>query len=335
MNILKKLYLKLNRKYKYLQRDLAGRVGLYNEFYRSARGNRIIIYHGICKKAPLRFNTLFVTEKIFEAHLRFYKKYFQAVSLADFYNNNFSRDRFTVCLTFDDGFANNHKYVLPLLEKYEIPATFFVTTIRKEGYDILWNDLLTISSVKGPGEIIFENEVFNKNSRNTYVSSITKKTLSETLKESGFDTKKKMMALLKPYTSFKQVRELDDYWMQMTADEIKEASESPFITIGSHSCYHNDLAKISLTEMTEELNGSKTFLENIIHKRVTQFAFPYGNYSPAVIEEAVKAGYDQLLAAEFIYPQDKNNSLMKERMGVNPFISVTNQMLGIINGNYE
>lgn len=33
-----------------------------------------------------------------------------------------------VCLTFDDGFANAFEHVLPTLERYAVPATFFVVT---------------------------------------------------------------------------------------------------------------------------------------------------------------------------------------------------------------
>jgi len=335
MSFLSKISSKISHRAVMSLRELKAMLGFYNRFYKEARGARILIYHGVCLENHTRFNSLFVVKKTFEAHLQFYKKYFHIVSLDDFYKNNFKKDRFNICITFDDGFANNYKYVVPLLETYNVPATFFVTAIRNAGYDILWNDFLTIVSVNGPDQFVFQDEMFKKNSRNTYISSITKKTLSETLKQSGFDAKKEMMLLLEPYASFKQKKELEDYWLQMTNEEIKKAAVSSFVTIGSHSYHHNDLAKISSIEGSYELRESKTFLENIIQKPVTQFAFPYGSYSPIVIDEAIKAGYEQLLAAEFIYPDDKHNPLMKERMGVNPFISVTNQMLGIIKGNYE
>ena len=310
-------------------------LGMYERLYKSARGSRIIIYHGVCKKNSTRFNTLFVTKKTFEAHLLFYKKYFHIISLADFYNGNFNNDRFNICLSFDDGFANNYKYVLPLLEKHKIPATFFVTAIRKEGYDILWNDFLTLSSVKVPEKIVVEQEVFYKSNSNTYISSATRKTLSVTLRQVGFEGKRKMMTLLRPYASFWQDNDLSDYWLQMTIDEIKKASASPFVTIGSHGYWHNDLAKIAIPEMAEELRQSKAFLESITNKTITGIAFPYGSYSENVVEESLKAGYKQLLAAEFLYQDDKNNMLIKERMGINPFVSIRNQMYAIIKGNYE
>ncbi len=43
-------------------------------------------------------------------------------------NEFLTTERAGVLLTFDDGFANNAKNVLPLLEEYQAPAVFFVTT---------------------------------------------------------------------------------------------------------------------------------------------------------------------------------------------------------------
>jgi hypothetical protein len=77
---------------------------------------------------------------------------------------------------------------------YQLPATFFVTAIRKEGYDILWNDFLTIASVTGP-QLIFTCEmkvVYQTKTPNTYfICKRTGRTLAETLRDQNFPAKKK------------------------------------------------------------------------------------------------------------------------------------------------
>ena len=47
---------------------------------------------------------------------------------AEWVKHQSKQSKKTVCLTFDDGYANNFKYCLPELEKYEFNATFYVTT---------------------------------------------------------------------------------------------------------------------------------------------------------------------------------------------------------------
>src|SRR5206468_10193539 len=142
MNILSKIYSKAHTKWKYTFNDVRSRFGLNENLFSTARGKRIVIYHGICLSDPTRFNSIFLKLKTFESHLQFYKKYFHIISLDDYYNQRFNKERFNICITFDDGFANNYKYGLPLLEKYRMPAAFFITAIRDAGYDILWNDIL-------------------------------------------------------------------------------------------------------------------------------------------------------------------------------------------------
>src|SRR5688572_2303523 len=130
MSILVDKITRLQSRMRNWRREAVWRLGLSRSFYARARGSRILVYHGVCRQDHLRYNTLFVTEKMIEEQFRLYKEYFNTVSLDSYWKNEYDPEKFTIALTFDDGFANNHKYVLPLLEKYELPATFFITGIR-------------------------------------------------------------------------------------------------------------------------------------------------------------------------------------------------------------
>jgi peptidoglycan/xylan/chitin deacetylase (PgdA/CDA1 family) len=50
--------------------------------------------------------------------------------------------------------------------------------------------------------------------------------------------------------------------------------------VGSHTCSHADLNQLSLAEAGHELLQSKSDLENLLQKPVTQFCYPYGHFSP-------------------------------------------------------
>jgi peptidoglycan/xylan/chitin deacetylase (PgdA/CDA1 family) len=324
-------YYHIRKRLKGLPKDAAWHLGLNRQFVKKTKGSRILVYHGICKNKPLQFNTLFLTRKSFEEQLRFYKKYFNIVSLDDHFQQRFSNGKFNICLTFDDGFANNFKYVLPLLEQYEVPAAFFITGIREAGYDILWNDLLSIAYQYGPGKISFSGEEFGKGWDGKYKSSSASRLLGDVLRCTGFEQKSDM---IKAFASYKE-RVEKDYWLQMSEQEIKLMSASKWVTIGSHGYYHNDLSQIDSGLAKEEMIRSKQFLERVTGKEVKALAFPYGYYSRELVNEAKQSGYSQLLAGEFLFSDDARDTMLKERFSVNPFLSNINQMHANINGNYK
>ena len=62
--------------------------------------------------------------------------------------------------------------------------------------------------------------------------------------------------------------------------------------VGSHTCSHADLSRLSLAQARHELLQSKSDLENLLQKPVTQFCYPYGHFSPEHEALVSQAGYE-------------------------------------------
>lgn len=335
MKFLRKYIRGLKRKCIYTWQNFAGVYLLRNLLKIHAGKARIVTYHGICIKEHTKFNGIFLRKLTFESHLQFYKKYLNVISLDDYYKGNFHPLKFNICITFDDGFSNNHKYALPLLSKYQLPATFFITAIREAGGNILWNDYLGIFSRYGPKKLVYKNVLFNKNKQGRYISTVNGANLPEIIRSGDYDLKAEMIKTLSPIYDPTQNIQEEDFWLQMDEAQIKELASSTYCTIGTHGYYHNDLAKIPLEKAVKEMIDSKRYLEKITGSTITAMAFPYGTYTNDVVKEAKKAGYTQLLALHYDYPESYSDATMRERLIVNPYISVINQMHATIKGRYE
>ena len=334
MSSAKNFFSVLKRKKTHTLQNLAGIFGWNDSFFRGARGARILVYHGVCRTRPTRFNSLFITAKTFESHLRFYKKYFAVISMDDFYQKRFISGRFNICLTFDDGFANNHDYVLPLLRKYQLPAHFFVTAIRDAGESILWNDFLCQQQHFGPAAFSLGQQTYRRNRQLKYVDESRGTLLSEDLRRTDYPSKARMMQTLSAYYRPDKRIALADFWMQLTETQLRAMADAPGISIGGHGYFHNDLAMLAPAALSSELRQSKAWLEKITGKPVESMAFPYGSYSPAVVTAARSAGYRQLLAVDFNLAEDAREHDLRERFTVNPYISVNNQMIAVIKKKY-
>ena len=73
----------------------------------------------------------------------------------------------------------------------------------------------------------------------------------------------------------------------MSIDEVVEVSNNNIFEIGAHTMNHRDLGKCSLNEIEYEIKEAKYFLEKILNKNITTFAYPFGkkhNYNEYAIK---------------------------------------------------
>lgn len=97
--------------------------------------HKVVVYHTISKPdVPLPANIDISAER-FEQHLNWLARRRSRVApLRDLLTA--SHQKSLIAITFDDGYQDNLTVALPLLEKYELPATIFVTAdfINKNNY---------------------------------------------------------------------------------------------------------------------------------------------------------------------------------------------------------
>lgn len=87
---------------------------------------RILMYHQVLPQQIAHKNDLIVTVENLEEQFIYIKKNFEAVFFKDLEASKSLENK--IILTFDDGYYNNLEYLIPLLEKYQLKATIFVTT---------------------------------------------------------------------------------------------------------------------------------------------------------------------------------------------------------------
>lgn len=87
----------------------------------------VVFYHRVADQGA---NAWTCPRAIFRRQMLWLKSHAHMVSLADAQRRILSGDNRELCvsITFDDGYAENCDFALPLLEELEIPCTYFVAT---------------------------------------------------------------------------------------------------------------------------------------------------------------------------------------------------------------
>ena len=84
-------------------------------------------------------SSLIMPVSSFEEQMKFLAKKHEVVSMEGLLKHLSGRsNKFVVSVTFDDGYKDNLSYALPILEKFQIPVTIYITTRFPEGDTSMW-----------------------------------------------------------------------------------------------------------------------------------------------------------------------------------------------------
>ena len=296
------------------------------------KGNYILMYHGVSTAGGTQFNRRHASIACFTKQIKFLKKYCAVISLQHFFEGKFVSGKPNFALTFDDGYLNNFTNARHILEEFKCPATFFITGLNEVGDNILWADYVNIASVLTDKDIEVEGELFKKRG-NTYFSQPSGKSMYEVIKhqKADYSYKLKVKEAFGKHVSFENEPDIKEYWRLMSNEQIAETSRSPFIKIGSHGYYHNNLGTITHHEALDEISRSKKYLENLVQYEVKEIAYPDGSYTPSILTSAKQLGFNVQLAADhFLFNEKPDNPDIKRRNGIYTIDTCLNQLFTAI-----
>ena len=299
-------------------REFFFKIGFFPPFSKSKDNAIILMYHGVDSIGSKLFNSRHVSKSVFEKHLIFLKKNANIISLTDFFDKKFSKNKINIAITFDDGYENNYLYAVPLLKKYNIPASFFITGLNTTNCNILWADYLNIIEALWDKDIVVKEECYTKKNGH-YTSIQTGVLLSESLRNenNNFNFKNELTIAIPEILNIIKKEKYIEYWKLMNDSEIQEISMNSLFEIGSHGFYHNNIGNLKDFEIEYELIKSKEYLENLISKPIISIAYPDGSYSKSALNIANACGYKiQLATEDYLSNDDVNDERIMSRQGV-------------------
>lgn len=276
----------------------------FNKIFSNKRNYAVLCYHRISEKNKSHnkinpLSGLEVNQDIFEKQISYLVNNFKILKLNELEKHIENDDKeFAISITFDDGYLDNINLALPILKKYNTPASIFVITRFLNNKDFMWWYFLW-DNLNKKKSIKFNNE------------TIILKNKSDAVKWYGILSKK--VINLKEHEQYKFLKNIFDSgnkpnYKHLIFDSRKlfELSKNELIEIGSHTVNHNKLTSLSIDEVYLELKNSKQIIEEIINKKVNYLAYPYGGKDEVdskIVSIAKEVGYKMAFSTKRISDQ--------------------------------
>lgn len=283
----------------------------------------ILMYHQVCERSDDPWE-LAVHPGNFYEQLDYLRKNFQVVPVADL-ANGITRGKVgsnAVAITFDDGFRDNYTTAAPILDWFNMPAAFYVSTrsILEERiywWEVLQHVLFHTEVLPARFEMVIAHELL------TFAFRSDRALCSRAVNQirawnSSLPVPNERVALymllwsrLKSLAHEEQSTALDELraWagvadftscpaQTMSVREVRMLAESPLFSIGAHTVHHSMLSRQDRCQQDFEVRESKRQIEKWLGKPVSGFAYPYGNFNSTTRDILKEAGFTYGLSTE-------------------------------------
>jgi peptidoglycan/xylan/chitin deacetylase (PgdA/CDA1 family) len=257
----------------------------------------ILIYHQVLADYdPMRPDEM--DAATFEKHMSWLKDNFTVLTLGDavkqLKQGNLPANAAVV--TFDDGYENNASVALPILQKFNLPATFFIASDFLNG-GAMWNDKVIETVRHWPGDSI-------------HLDWTKAKEFDTSTPAARTESAKRLLLEFKYLPLEERASAADEFAgelaknmrLMMTDAQVIELHKAG-MEIGGHTCSHPILATLDDEQALAQIANNKHYLEELLGESISSFAYPNGrpdtDYTLATKKLVAKAGYDCAVSTSY------------------------------------
>jgi peptidoglycan/xylan/chitin deacetylase (PgdA/CDA1 family) len=226
---------------------------------------------------------------VFRLQMAFVQRAYQVVSLdelVDVLERGAQLPPRALVITFDDGYADNHRLGLPVLRALGLPATVYVATGAVDGGSPFWVAAARALALRAPGDVL---EVPGQPSIPLGPAArreVAAKTLTRALVPLRSDARAKLLSQAAAAAGL----DLDSVLAgtMLTWNQIRELHAAGW-TIGAHTVTHANVALATPEDAETDIIGSRDALAAALGTSVDHFCYPNSGgqhryVSPGVIE---------------------------------------------------
>ena len=286
----------------------------FGGFFSSRKKYAVLTYHNVCdhsipeNRVAFR-HSAFVNLDEFDRQMRYVAENCAVIPLQEMVERikeGKRADRFYVSITFDDGYEDNYRLALPILKRYALTATWFITSgfVDDRKYWPWWDLIADVSAnTDGPFSLTLDGEnreflLGNEAERRRFQVF-----LGEYVKNSPPEAVEEILNQLYALNGSKG---RENYFADWSA--VQDATQQGVLSAGGHTVTHVNLAQCADHGSSEIVEGKKA-IERAINQPITLFAYPFGNrasFDKSVVQAVRDAGF--MAAFTLLSGYNKRNS---------------------------
>lgn len=266
--------------------DVTGVLGALMRLGRARPWMSLLTYHRVLPAEPapdfpFDGEVVDATTAQFDAQVAMLKRHFRLVGVDELcqFTDGKRPPGNLCCITFDDGYRDNHDHALPILRKHGVRATFFVATTYISERRIFWWDQIAYIVKKSPRARIaveYPKPIaveLGPLPRREAIGALVRPVKDEV----ALDLPRYLEALARAADvewNEAVARRLGDEQL-MTWDQVR-ALKAAGMDVQSHTRTHRVLHTLPPDELRGELEGSRLDLERELGAPCRAIAYPTG-----------------------------------------------------------